>query len=57
MKIHELAEIINGYCNSYKCFWAYGLVKETISLWHNDSNRNLLCSTAKIMYEQVCDQG
>lgn len=53
MKISDLAKDINEYCETNNCYFAYGLIKETINLWHNQDNRNMLCDTAKIMYGQI----
>ena len=52
MKIEKLAKGINQDCETFKHFWAYGTIKETIQLWH-DGNIDLLCQDAKIMVEQV----
>ena len=56
IKISDVAKSINKMCKEYKYFWAFGLVKETKDLWHNESNRNLLCYEAKFMYKQVTEQ-
>lgn len=55
LKIKDVAESINNYCNEYKYFWAYGLVKETIDLWIKENNRNLLCYEAKFMVNQIIE--
>ncbi len=52
IKIKKLANAINDYCKDFDYFWAYGMVKETATLWESANNRELLCDVAKIMYEQ-----
>lgn len=52
IKIKKLANAINDYCKDFDYFWAYGMVKETATLWESADNKELLCDIAKIMCEQ-----
>jgi hypothetical protein len=47
--IDSISESINEYCCKYKYFWACGLIEETIKLWKQKENYNLLCKPAKAM--------
>ena len=53
IKVSDLAKDINEYCEKYNYLFAFGLMKETIKLWYNENKRNMLCDTAKIMYNQI----
>jgi hypothetical protein len=53
MSIEQLAEAINKDCEEYRYFWAYGLVKETVSLWVGRRRLRLLCDEARMMVRQV----
>lgn len=53
MTVKDLADMINERCESYRYFWAYGLVKETIKIWEKEDNKNLLCEDAQIMVGQA----
>jgi hypothetical protein len=53
MNIKQLAQTINDDCEDCEYFWAYGLLKETAKVWAIESNRNLLCDTAKNMLDQI----
>ena len=55
INVLDLAKMINDNCKNHGYFWVYGLVKETINLWHSEKNRELLCYEARIMYDQVTE--
>lgn len=49
---NDLAEMVNSDCENFKYFYAYGLLKETESVWKGET-KSLLCETAQIMLEQI----
>lgn len=51
--VEELADRINNdFCNM-RGFWAYGLLKETLSIWDDDAHRKLLNSSAQTVYDII----
>lgn len=56
LTVKDFANRINEECEDFKYFFAYGLVKETIDLWKNEANRNLLCDDAKLMVSQILEK-
>ena len=52
MQIEKVARQINRDCERFNYFFAYGTIKETLSLWEG-ANRSLLCDIAQTMVEQA----
>jgi len=52
MKVERLVEVINQDCEDRNFFWVAGTIKETLPLWENKDNRDLLHPSGKIIAEK-----
>lgn len=52
MKISDLANDINNYCQEFKYFWAAGLIRESLKLWENPDHYQMLNDDAKCMVDK-----
>jgi len=55
LTVKRLVEDLRELNDEYKYFWSCGIIKETVNLWRNTENYNLLDPISQMMAEHYIE--